>query len=236
MELLLPFVPRAIILSLFSHWLKLRIFVCSSLCPSLATSLGPPECRCASRVYCLTFVEPGSSCGVPHSTWVKLSLCALSPSVSSRLQALVQTTGEPILPAWVFPLAMFGTPMAIGIIAILLRRRAAMQTARPVHIRLERAALAAMACNVTSAAAPQAGSPQSKGGLGPRQARLLRSRSAGLRSWGTLGLTTAGLLRSPLRERIHLERLVFLSMEHCAAEPELVADVILQVRCPAPRC
>lgn len=36
-------------------------------------------------------------------------------------------------------------------------------------------------------------------------------------------------LGSPLRERIHLETLVFLSVDYCATAPDVVADVILQV-------
>lgn len=113
---------------------------------------------------------------------------------------------------------MIAAPLAVVLAAALLRRsRAAVQTARPVRLHLERAAAAAIACNVTSAQPP------------PAAARAWgRSGSVRLRGWGTR--TTAGLLRSPLRERIHLERLVFLSMEHCAAQPEVVADVLLQVR------
>ena len=91
---------------------------------------------------------------------------------------------------------------------------------------LQPAAAAAITCNLNG---------RSPGGAASGAARARRggARRGGARWLLThLGFAT-WLLRSPLglplRKRIHLETLVFLSMDYCATAPHVVADVILQV-------
>lgn len=148
-------------------------------------------------------------------------------SVAPPRGARMQTGTESPLPSWLFSLTLFGGPLAVvSTVAVVRRGRRRKHTARPVRATLERAAAAAIACNVgPTQARGDAGRPSGRGRAPgrPRGAPLHRNWSA---------LPTLGLLQSPLRERIYLERLVFLSVEHCAAQPETVADVILHVRLP----
>eukprot|EP00892_Ulva_mutabilis_P009323 jgi/Ulvmu1/6763/UM030_0099.1 len=162
-----------------------------------------------------------SPCCVPTINVIKniaYAYASWTVMVSLAFTALTSGRAAP-LPAWLFVLAMFGVPLAVAAAVALVRHggSAAVHTSRPVRAKLQRAAAAAIACNR---------SPTARGGRASHGAgRTAAPQRA--RSWGAFA--TLGLLQSPLRERIHLERLVFLSCEHCATQPELVADVILQV-------
>lgn len=94
---------------------------------------------------------------------------------------------------------------------------------------LQAAAAAAITCNLNGRRPGFAEGPEgAQGGL-----KTVAPRSSSMRHLLGRGGGAPWLFRSPLgsplRERIHLETLVFLSMDYCATVPHVVADVILQV-------
>lgn len=92
---------------------------------------------------------------------------------------------------------------------------------------LEAAAAAAITCNMNGRATGVSEAPlRFKGTMLSPKKTVLRTilARASFVAW-----VFRSPLGSPLRERIHLETLVFLSVENCATAPDVVSDVILQV-------
>jgi hypothetical protein len=145
---------------------------------------------------------------VPYNAWVHVCILFIMPVALLQLVLLIATGVSPL---W--------------------RRRRARRghAAELARAKLQQAAAAAIACNISSHTGGGRGSPVGRMGRRgtsiPGATRLRHQLRGGLLKATGIGI----VLRSPLRERIHLEALVFMSLDHCSEQPELVAEVILQV-------
>ena len=185
-------------------------------------------CPGTSTILTVLFANCSGICGpaqrgaafvqVPYSFWLHVAVLFVGPLLALQAAALLAARG--------------GAPVRI------FARRAprARHPLRPeakARALLQAAAAAAITCNLNGRSPGGAdASPWRRGAAGG----AARARRGGARWLLThLGFATWLLrspLGSPLRERIHLETLVFLSMDYCATAPHVVADVILQVPPP----
>lgn len=144
---------------------------------------------------------------VSYNFWLHIGILFVGPLILLQVVMLIATRSS--------PLQIFHQ-----------RTKRSKRAPRPeVKARklLEAAAAAAITCNLNGR------SPGVSEGLSVSQLTQASRKNVVQRLLARVGLTWAS--RSPLRERIHLETLVFLSVDYCATAPDVVADVILQV-CP----
>lgn len=164
------------------------------------------SCKRASHTYCCMQVA--------YSFWLHIAVLFVAPLLMLLVAALIA--------------ARASTPLHI-----FAQKRKRLMHAPSTEVKarklLQAAAAAAITCNLNGRRPGFAEGPEgAQGGL-----KTVAPRSSSMRHLLGRGGGAPWLFRSPLgsplRERIHLETLVFLSMDYCATVPHVVADVILQV-------